>query len=115
MNIRVTKHRHKDQTYQYVQIVENYRREDGRPTCRVIAHLGRLPEEMIANLRVAFEASREGQLVVMARDASATRRRPPEANLEYLDIAVLLELWRQMGCKSLLARSEEHTSELQSH
>ncbi|MFZ5785380.1 MAG: IS1634 family transposase [Acidobacteriota bacterium] len=63
-----------------------------------------MPEATVANLQVALKASREGQVVVMSRDASAAMfRRPPDANLEYLNLAVLLDLWRGFGCESLLA------------
>jgi len=105
MNIRVCQRQHKGKTYRYAQLVENYRREsDGRPTCRVIAHLGPLPDQTVANLRLALKASRDGQVVVLpATEAGGRVRRGPEANLSYLDLAVLRELWRQFGGESFLA------------
>ncbi len=105
MNIRICKRQYKGKTYQYAQLVENYRREsDGMPTCRVIAHLGPLPEQTVANLRLALKASRDGQAVVLPTKAGTGRaRRGPEANLRYLELAVLRELWRECGGESLVA------------
>ncbi len=105
MNIRICKRQYKGKTYQYAQLVENYRREsDGMPTCRVIAHLGPLQEQTVANLRLALKASRDGQAVVLPTKAGTGRaRRGPEANLRYLELAVLRELWRECGGESLVA------------
>lgn len=110
MNIRTCKRQYKGKTYRYAQLVENFRREsDGRPTCRVIAHLGPLPDQTVDNLRLALKASRDGRAVVLPTTEIGGRiRRGPEANLSYLDLAVLRDLWRQFGGESFLANLLAH-------
>lgn len=91
-------------TYEYGQLVESYRRADGMPTQRVVAKLGRITGLEADNLRAALEASRGQHRVVLDR-----RQLPPNAtflkptqNLRYLDVAVMLELWRRWGLDRLL-------------
>jgi hypothetical protein len=103
MHLRVSTVRRGNRTYRYAQLVESYRRPDGMPAQRVLAHLGpRTPQEM-DNLRLALSASRAGRSVVLAdeeRERSAAQ--PVLANLAYLDVAVALEMWRHWRLDELL-------------
>jgi hypothetical protein len=105
MHLRLSTVRRGDKTYRYAQLVESYRREeDGRPTHRVVASLGALSDEAIANLRTALDANRRGEPLVLPRSAPATGSKPLVlANYRYLDVAVLLRLWRDTGLAALLA------------
>lgn len=88
------------------QRVESFRRpEDGRPTHRVLASLGALDDEAIANIRLALKANRAGEaLVLPARKAAVAKETPTvQANYRYLDLAVLLRLWRLSGLAELRA------------
>lgn len=86
-------------TYRYAQLVESYRRPDGVPSHRVVAHLGTLSAEQIENLRSALAANRHGARVAVVRQQTP---RKPAANLGYLGLAVLLELWRDLGLANLI-------------
>lgn len=106
--IRTTRVTSKGKSYEYVQLVESYRRKaDGMPCHRVIANLGGISARAEANLRTALTASRQDRAVVIAEPKKARRqaRLPkPIANLRYLDLAVLLELWSHWGLDELLGR-----------
>jgi transposase len=87
-------------TYQYAQIVESYRRPDnGRPAHRVLASVPDPDGRVADNLRAAFQAAKQGQRVVVAHEPAMPTRRAlkPTANLRYLELAVLLEVWREWG------------------
>lgn len=92
--------------YRYVRIVRSYRREsDGQPTHEVVANLGDLSEDATANLKAAFEASRNGERVVVggqAGEAVADELARPAANLGYLDVAVLREMWADWELAELI-------------
>lgn len=100
MHVRTSRVRRNGKVYEYAQLVETYRRDsDGMPVHRVLATL---PDAVAAqNLRDALAAAREGKRVAVTRQ-SAIGRAKPTANLRYLDLAVLLELWRQLGLDALL-------------
>jgi hypothetical protein len=104
VNLHVSRVRRGATVYVYGQLVESYRREDGMPTQRVIANLGRMSEVEIRNMRVALEASRRGTRVVLDKRELATdgRSTKPTHNLRYLDLAVLLALWREWDLDSVL-------------
>jgi len=104
MHIRTTRVRRQGKTYEYAQLVETYRREsDGLPVQRVIATLGQPGDPLVENLRQALAAGRDGKRLVVAKQGTSTRRVPkPTANLRYLDVAVVLELWQQWGLSELL-------------
>src|SRR5437867_3838617 len=92
-------------TRQYAQLVESYRREtDGMPATRIIRVLGDPHSVEVENLRTALEAARNNKRVVptpvVARDKAPPQ---PNANLRYLDVAVLLEVWRSWGLDEVLA------------
>lgn len=102
MFVRATRVTKGDKNYLYGQIVESYRREDGKPRQRVIASLGRLSELQIENLRMALKAASDGKAVVCelaASDAVRVRR-----SLDYLPIAVVLRVAREMGLAGVLSR-----------
>ena len=104
MQLRVSRETRNGTTYEYAQLVESYRREsDGMPVHRVVAHLGALSPVEIDNLRAALRAGREGKRVVVARPVSRHAVAHPRflANLGYLDVAVLWELWKQWGLVEL--------------
>lgn len=105
MHLRVSRVRRNGQVYEYAQLVESYRRaSDSMPAHRVVANLGRLSPEQVANLRCALKAAREGKRVAVVKTRKAPKALKLTANLRYLDLAVLLELWRQLGLDELLAR-----------
>lgn len=100
MHVRVVRN---GSARQYAQLVESYRRPDGMPAHRVIASLGDPASLMVENLRLALGAARQQRRVALARGAAADKAAPqPVANLRYLDIAVLLEVWRSWGLDDLL-------------
>jgi transposase len=104
----VTRH---DKTYQYAQLVESFRREhDGMPAHRVVANLGRITDPVqLENLQAAFAANRTGERLApvaraAAEPAATARLRRPLRILRYLDVAVVVELLRQLGLSDELAR-----------
>jgi hypothetical protein len=101
MHVRISRVTRNGKTYAYAQLVESYRRPDGVPAHRVVANLGQLSPTQIDNLRTALAAGREGEHVAIAR-APARAPRRPQVNLQYLDLAVLLELWREWDLHRLL-------------
>lgn len=104
MHLRLSTVRRGDKTYRYAQLVESYRREqDGRPAHRILASLGSLNDQEIANLRAALEASRTGDaLVVPARAVPVASKPVVRANYRFLDVAVLLRIWKESGVADLL-------------
>jgi len=112
MQVRATTIKRGNKTYQYAQLVESFRRErDGLPLHRVVANLGRITDPVqLQNLRVAFAANRTGQrlapVVAMAAEPAAGTAQPrrPRAILRYLDVAVVVEILRQLGLTDELAR-----------
>lgn len=105
MHLRTSTVTRRGKTYQYLQLVQSYRRpSDGMPMHRVVATLGNLDEIEIANLRAALLAARRGQHVVVAPAPADSDRRAhkPQATLRYLDAAVLLELLRTSPLGPLL-------------
>lgn len=105
MHLRLSTVRRGDKTYRYAQLVESYRREqDGRPAHRILASLGALSDDAIANLRAALEANRTGDaLVVPPRTVSVAAKPVVRANYSFLDVAVLLRVWKESGVADLLA------------
>ena len=108
MYVRFANVRRGSKVYRYTQLVESFRRPDGKPTNRVVANLGALDDVAVENLRAALEASRRGPALVLPDPALAAVPRPRAVvheNLRYLDIAVLLKVWREAGLDGLLERS----------
>lgn len=109
MHIRPSRVTRNGKTYEYAQLVESYRRPDGMPAHRVIASFqaGSLEVE---NLRLALEATRSGRRVIAGRRPSQVVEAPqPAANLRYLDVAVLLELWRAWKLDAILTVAMGHS------
>jgi hypothetical protein len=105
MFLRVSTVKRENKTYFYAQIVQSYRRpEDGLPAHKVIANLGQLPELDIENLKTAFSASRSNKKTTIVRVSpmSASKIPKPQSNLVYLDLAVLLEVWKTSGLCDVL-------------
>jgi hypothetical protein len=105
MHIRTARIRRNGKTYEYAQLVETYRRpDDGMPVHRVIAKLGSPGDPTVENMRQALAAGRRGQRLVVAKQAATPKATAtkPLANLRYLDVAVLFELWQQLGLSELL-------------
>jgi transposase len=105
MHVRISKVNRNGKTYEYPQLVQSFRRpKDGMPAHRVVASLKDLSELEVHNLRRALEAAKQGRGVVVAPQR---RNRPgkvnkPIANLRYLDVAVLLQLWNEWELSELL-------------
>jgi len=95
-------------TYRYAQLVESYRRDDGKPAVRVIKHLGKLPDSVFNGFRVALEASRKGDALILRSEVAELLSGSTLANRRYLDLAVLIECWRQWGISELLDELAGH-------
>jgi transposase len=105
MHVRISRVNRNGRTYEYAQLVESFRRpSDGMPMHRVISTLGEATALEVHNLREALAAARKGKRVALVRVArpSDSSVPKPTANLRYLDLAVLLELWRGWGLDELL-------------
>lgn len=105
VHLRTSKVTRNGKTYAYAQFVESYRREsDGMPMHRVVANLGSRSPTELENLKTALAAAKDGKRVVIARAAPKASRIVPKpvANLRYLDLAVLLEIWREWGLDDLI-------------
>ena len=85
----------------YLQIMESYRNEAGKPRVRVIANLGRV------------DSMKEGQLDALIRGLSRVAGRPePEkvevtyqSALSFGDVFALHELWKDLGFDRALGRA----------
>ena len=112
MHLRVSSVTRRGKTYQYAQLVESIRGEhDGMPAHRVVANLGRISDPVqLENLRAAFTANRTGQrlapVVSNAADSAkqTARFRRPDAQLRYLDVAVVAALLEQLGITAAASR-----------
>lgn len=103
MHVRTSTKNTNGKVYQYVQIVQSVRR-GGRSTQEVLGNLGSLPEQTVSNLKLALQASRENRAIIVAPDSPGlTDRTKVEANLRFLDLAVMLDTWRGLGMDKLLA------------
>lgn len=103
MHVRVSRVTRQGKTYEYAQLVESFRRPDGMPAHRVVANLGQATSLEVENLRTALGAALERKRVVVARTTATAKAAPqPVANLRYLDVSVLLELWRAWGLDDLV-------------
>lgn len=102
MHLRISTKTTAGKTYRYAQVVESYRRDDGVSTKRIVAHLGALPQPLIDSLRLAFKAASTGDTLVLRSKVAEMVSGSTLANLRYLDLAVLIECWRQWGLTALL-------------
>jgi hypothetical protein len=103
MYLRVTKVRRGSRFYKYVQLVESFRRADGKPTNRVLANLGSLDDIAVANLRAALAATRKGKALVVENALFSDKRAEVHQSLRYLDLAVLLRVWDELNLEELLS------------
>ena len=105
MHVRESRVKKGSKTYRYVQLVESFRRKDGMPTQRVVASFGDLSESQTETVRLFAKALSGDIALRLDGDAVA-----PFAglkvldNLQYLHLAVLLEIWRKSGLDELLRR-----------
>lgn len=107
MHVRESKVRKGGKVYRYVQLVQSYRRADGTPAHRVLASFGDLSAAQTASVRT-FAKAMSMDVALAAVDAIGER--PPDpvrvlANLEYLPLAVLLEVWERSGLAALVRRA----------
>jgi len=102
VHIRVSTTRRRGKVYQYAQVVESYRDDRGKPTRRVISHLGALSPSLIAKLRLAFKAEANGEALMLESEVAELLAGSTLANRRYLDLAVLLDCWRQWGLSELI-------------
>ena len=103
MHLRICTTSGKSKTYRYVQLVQSIRR-NGVTTQKIIANLGDLPDQTVDNLKLALRASREGKTLVVAQDSPGlTDDSKVQANLRYLDLAVMLQMWQGWRLDELVA------------
>ena len=102
MHLQLTRVRSGRSTKRYARLVQSYRRDDGMPAQKVVANLGELSDQEVANFRLALEASRRAKSVVLPE--APKWRAKVLANLAYLDVAVALEMWRSWELSELLHR-----------
>ena len=103
MHLRICTTQGKSKTYRYVQLVQSIRR-NGVTTQKIIANLGDLPDQTVDNLKLALGASREGKPLIVAQESPGlTDGSKVQANLRYLDLAVMLQMWRNWRLDDLVA------------
>ena len=114
VHLRVSTVRRNGNVYRYAQLVQSVRDGRGRSTTRLVKHLGRLPEAVIDALRIALRAARKGEGVVLQSEVAELVSGSTLANLRYLDLAVLIDVWRRWGLGDILDElagpSEVHIS-----
>jgi len=102
VHLKVTRVTRGSKVYQYAQLVESYRRDDGVSTQRVLANLGQRDDLEITNLRQALAASRGGKTVVITAPEQEARHVEVLDNLAWLDVAVVIEILRRLGVRDIL-------------
>jgi len=102
MNVRTSTKRQNGKTYRYVQLVQSYW-HNGMSRQRVLGNLGDLPNLTVDNIKLALKASHEGKAIVVAADCPGlSDESKVEANLRYLDLAIILDMWRDLSLGDLL-------------
>lgn len=105
MFIRTNRVQSNDKTYVYRQLVRSFRDEEGKSRTEVICNLKEWNDLEIQNLERALEAARQDRDVVVAPERTGQLDGMTIANnYDYLDVAVLMELWTQRGFDELLDR-----------
>lgn len=102
MHFRISTKKSPAQTYHYGQIVESYRRDDGMPAHRIMLNLGRLPLPLLERLALSFKSFNQGEALVLESEVAALVSGSTRANLRYLDLAVLRDVWDQWGIDQIL-------------
>lgn len=102
LHLRRVSSKSKGKTYRYAQLVESYRRKDGKPAVRVVKHLGKLSDSVFEAFRIALEASRNNDALVLRSDVAKLLSGSTIANLHYLDLSVVIDCWKQWDLSALL-------------
>ncbi|MCK5802956.1 MAG: hypothetical protein KAI66_09000 [Lentisphaeria bacterium] len=102
MHLRVSTVRRQGQIYRYAQLVQSVRDTRGKSTTRVIKHLGKLPEPIINAFRIALQAARDGDSIVLQSEVAELLSGSTLANRRYLDLAVLIDCWNQWRLSDLI-------------
>lgn len=103
MFVRTTRIKRGTKVYEYPQLVESYRQENGTPTHRVIASLKDWSPQAIENLRLTLATSRESKpLVPESAKPAPTHPHQVLQNLDYLSLAVLDDCWTEQGVGDIL-------------
>jgi hypothetical protein len=101
--VRTTHVKRGDKSYRYAQLVESQRRaSDGMVVKKVVANLGPLDDDAIHNLQLALKASKSGDRLALASVPAVTPAKPDQS-LRYLDVAVCLQVWRELRLDELLS------------
>lgn len=100
MHIRIATVKRKNGIHRYAQLVESYRRpSDGMPATRVLFSLGKLSDAEEQVWRITLRALQTGKAIALvgehSTDGAQSAPARPSANLSYLDVAVLVQLWKQ--------------------
>lgn len=115
MYIRRVSFRSRGKEYKYVRLERSYRRKDGKPTQKIIANLGDLPEQDIQIFETAIEAIRQGgQIIIVDEKAGRVLGNEVLKNLRFLDLAVALRLWEYWGMGQWLDAAAMPNSEVPS-
>ncbi|AXQ93983.1 IS1634 family transposase (plasmid) [Cereibacter azotoformans] len=85
----------------YLQIMESYRNDAGKPRSRVIANLGRIDDRPDGHL----DSLIRGLCKVTGRDAPEALRIEQEPGRAFGDVFALHELWKDLGFDRALARA----------
>lgn len=102
VHLQLTNVRSGKSTKRYARLVQSYRRPDGMPAQKVIANLGELSDQQVHNLRIALQASRDANTLVLPDTQTAHTK--VIANLAFLDVAVALDMWRSWKLSELLQK-----------
>lgn len=93
----------------YSQLVESFRRPDGKPTHRVIAHLGQLSDLELLNWQTLLGANRKGKAVVMRGEGDVFSGRV-RANLRFANVAAALRCSEFSGIRDALTKAVPHSA-----
>ncbi|MCE6966992.1 IS1634 family transposase, partial [Cereibacter sphaeroides] len=85
----------------YLQIMESYRNEAGKPRSRVIANLGRIDDRPDGHL----DSLIRGLCKITGRDAPEALRIEQEPGRAFGDVFALHELWKALGFDRALGRA----------
>ena len=104
MQFRVVRTKYKGSVHLYGQIVESYRREsDGMPTHGVVQALGELSPVQAANLKTAFDASRNGHRVCVVDPEVLARSIPvPLWTRDLVAICAVRQALKDFGLHQVL-------------
>lgn len=102
---RIKQKRKSGGSRQYLQLVEAFRREDGVPTNRIIAHLGQGDDLLFENLQAAFAASKAGERVRRSSEAQEGGVKVDvvvNKSLQFLPPLVVVHFFRQFCLDKLI-------------